>query len=157
MNQEEQQQQLEDDIEEIELHDKSEKEIERVISGLSSEAMKIRRERKKIRYQLYRLQNEALGKCANVSEEGFKEKFEEQPLFDGWRNFTITWDTALDDPYRIVRRHHSALEEWEEVVAAKFPSVAPGGKISYPDITVRKKVEAEAKLQEEAKKKSDDV
>ena len=46
----------------------------------------------------------------------------------------------------------SVNDEWDEIIASKFPSIAPGGKITYPDITVRKKVEAEAKLQEEQKK-----
>lgn len=152
MNQEEEQTKLEEDIEDIELHDKSTEEIKEVINGLSQEAMTLRRNRKRIRYQLYRLQSEAAGMCANVSELGFKELFEEQPFFDQWRNFSITWDVAMDEPMRIVHRYHSVADEWEEVIAAKFPSVAPGGKISYPDITVRRKVEAEAKLQEEQKK-----
>ena len=68
------QEKLEKTIEEIDLHDKSEKEIERVIAGLSQEAMAIRKSRKKVRYQLYRLQNESLGKCSNVSVPGFKKK-----------------------------------------------------------------------------------
>jgi len=153
MNKEQEQENLDAEIEEIDLHDKSEEEITEVINGLSKEAMTLRRNRKQVRYQLYRLQNEALGKCANVSEEGFKEKFEEQPFFDKWKNFSISWDVAMDDPMRIVHRHHSMADEWDEVIKSKYPSVAPGGKISYPDITVRKKVEAEAKLQEENKKK----
>jgi hypothetical protein len=152
---EKEQNELEQEIEDIDLYDKSADEIERVIRGLSSEAMELRRKRKKIRYQLYRLHNEALGKCDNVSEPGFKEIFEQQALFDKWKNFSISWDVALDDPYRIVHRIRSVTEEWEEVVAAKFPLVSPGGKITYPDITVRKKVEAEAKLQAEVKKDSD--
>lgn len=153
MSQEIEQEKLEQEIEEIDLHDKSEEEIKKVIDGLSQEAMTIRKERKKIRYQLYRLQSEAEGRCANVSEPGFKEQFEDQPEFSGWRQFSISWDVALDDPMRIVHRYHSQADEWDEVMKSKFPSVAPGGKMSYPDITVRKKVEAEAKLQEENKKK----
>ena len=153
MDQEEVQTKLEEDIEEIELHDKSTAEIKEVINGLSAEAMTLRRNRKRIRYQLYRLKAEAEGICGNVSEEGFKELFEEQPFFDKWRNFSISWDVAMDEPMRIVHRYHSMADEWDEVIKSKFPSVAPGGKITYPDITVRRKVEAEAKLQEDAKKK----
>lgn len=153
MSQENEQEDLEQEIEEIDLHDKSEEEITEVISGLSQEAMALRRKRKKIRYQLYRLKSEAEGKCANVSEEGFKEQFEEQTHFEGWRKFSISWDVALDDPMRIVHRYRSVLDEWDEVVAAKFPTISAGGRVNYPDITVRKAVEAEAKLQEENKKK----
>jgi len=145
---------LEADIEEIDLHDMDDKEIERVVSGLSQEGMTLRKARKKVRYQLYRLQSEANGISSSVSEEGFKELFEEHPFFEGWRNFSISWDVSMDDPYRIVHRHHSVLEEWDEVVKAKFPSIEPGGKITYPDINVRKKVEAEAKLQNKSKKKT---
>ena len=144
---------LEKEIEDLDLHDKTESEIKKVISGLSAEGMELRRTRKKIRYQLYRFKGEAEGVCANVSEEGFKEIFEDQPLFDGWRNFSQTWDVAMDEPLRIVHRQYSVQEEWDEIVRAKFPSIAPGGKITYPDVTVRKAVEAEAKLQSKKKKK----
>lgn len=150
MNQDE----IEQDIEDIELHDKSESEIEKVVSALSTEGMELRKTRKTIRYQLYRLKGEAEGRCVNLSEEGFKEIFESQRLFDGWRNFSVSWDVAMDDPYRILHRALSVQEEWNDVVRAKFPSVAPGGKITYPDIKVKKKVEAESKLQKKAKKKS---
>ena len=145
------QEKLEQDIEDLELHDKSEAEIKRVVSALSAEGMEIRKARKKIRYQLYRLKAEAEGFASNVSEEGFKEKFEEQRLFDGWRKFSVSWDVSTEDPYRIVHRVLSVQEEWNEIVAAKFPSVAPGGKITYPDINIRKKVEAEVELQNKDK------
>ena len=138
---------LEQDIEDIELHNKSEKDVEKVISALSAEGMELRRIRKTVRYQLYRLKAEAEGRCASVSEDGFREQFEEQLLFDGWRNFSVSWDVAMDDPYRIVHRIRSAADEWNDIVKAKFPSIAPGGKITYPDVNVRKKVEAEAELQ----------
>jgi len=100
------QEQLEQDIEELELHDKSEEEILRVVDGLSQEAMTLRKERKAIRYQMYRVKTEAEGKCASKVEEGFREQFEEQPFFDGWKNFSITWDVAMDEPLRIVHRYH---------------------------------------------------
>jgi len=147
------QEKLEQDIEDLELHDKSESEIEKVISGLSVEGMEIRKARKTVRYQLYRLKGEAEGRCCNLSEEGFKEKFEDQRLFDGWRNFSVSWDVAINDPYRIVHRTLSVQDEWEDIIRAKFPSIEPGGKINYPDINVRKKVEAEAELQNKTKKK----
>ena len=141
------QEKLEQDIEDLELHDKSEEEIIHVIEALSKDGMILRRRRKKVRYQLYRLHNEALGITSNVSEEGFKEQFESDPNFGGWRFFTITWDVAIDDPYRCVHKDKSAEDEWNEIVAAKFPQMTSDGKLSYPDITVRKAVEKEAKLQ----------
>lgn len=148
------QEKLEQEIEEIELYDKSESEIEKVVSAFSQNGMELRRARKKIRYQLYRLKGEAEGRTSTngVVEEGLKEKFEADPNFGGWRFFSITWDVAFEDPYRCVHKDKSTLEEWEELVAAKFPKIEPGGKITYPDIKVRKAVEDEAKLQEENKK-----
>ena len=141
------QEKLEQDIEDLELHDKSEREVKKAINALSEEGMLIRKNRKKVRYQLYRLKGEAEGRCANLSEDGFKEQFEEQRFFDGWKNFSVTWDVAMHEPYRIVHRTLSVQAEWDEIVRAKFPSVAPGGKITYPDISVKEAVEAEAKNQ----------
>ena len=88
---------------------------------------------------------------------GFKEIFERQQWFDGWRKFSVSWDVALDDPYRIVHRIRSVGDEWDELVKAKFPTILPNGAVHYPDITVRKKVEAEAELQREAKKFDSDT
>lgn len=138
---------LDRDIEGLELHDKSEEEIAKVVEAFSKEGITLRRQRKKVRYQLYRLMNEALGITSNVSEEGFKEHFESDPNFGGWKFFSITWDVAFDDPYRCVHKDKSAEDEWNELVAAKFPQMTSDGKLSYPDITVRKAVEAEAELQ----------
>ena len=152
MSKQEDQDKLEEDIDALELHDKTEEEILRVIEGLSPEGMKLRKERKDVRYQLYRLKSEAEGKAPNASEEGFKEKFEGQEHFGGWRNFSVTWDVAMDDPYRIVHRIRSVGDEWDEIVKAKFPQINANGGIVYPDITVRKRVEAQAEEDKLAKK-----
>jgi len=135
---------LDKDIEDLELHDMSETEIEKTVSAFSAEGLELRRARKKVRYQLYRLRTESEGKCASESDDEFRKKFEDQPLFDGWRMFGTTWDVAMDDPYRIVHKTISEQEEWNEVVRSKFPQIEAGGKIVYPDINVRKKVEKEA-------------
>ena len=146
MSKENEQEKLEQDIDALELHDKDEEEIERVIKAFSEEGLKLRRERKNVRYQLYRLKSEAEGRAANVSDPGFKEIFENQTFFDGWRRFSESWDVALDDPYRIVHRIRSVGEDWDAIVEAKFPRIEPGGKVVYPDITVRKRVEQQAEL-----------
>ena len=103
-----------------------------------------RRARKQVRYQLYRLRTDALGKASADSTQEFRESFESQPLFKGWRFFAETWDVALDDPMRVVARLHTEQEEWDAVVAAKFPQVSVDGKVSYPNPNVRRRVEAEA-------------
>lgn len=135
---------LDNEIEELELADMSETEIEKTVTAFSEEGMQLRAARKKIRYQLYRLRTEQEGKCAAESTDEFKKQFEDQEFFDGWNNFGTTWDVAFDEPTRIVHRTLSEQEEWDELVKAKFPTVTHDGKVKYPDINVRKKVEAEA-------------
>ena len=148
---------LEEKIDKIELYDKTEEEMKRIVSGISQEGFNLRRRRKHIRYQLYRMKGSVLGQCSDVSAPGFKEAFEAKERFDGWRNFGVTWDVALDDPERIVHRTRSVAEEWDDVIKAKFPVIEPGGRVVYPDVTVRHKVEAEAALQAAAKSQPDPV
>ena len=136
---------LDKEIDELELADMSQTEIERTVEAFSPEGMELRARRKEVRYQLYRCRTEAEGKCAADAPDGFKESFERQSVFGGWRFFGVTWDVAFDDPMRIVHRELSEQEEWGELVKAKFPTILPGGKVVYPDINVRKRVEAEAK------------
>lgn len=143
---------LDDEVEEIELHNKSAADIEKIVSGMSMEARNIRGLRKHIRYQLYRLKSEAEGRACNVSEEGFKETFECQEGFDGWKNFAMTWDVKLDQPEVVIARKLSETEAWENVIKSKFPTIK-NGVVIYPDIKVKKKVEAEIKVQSAKKKK----
>lgn len=140
------QEKLQADIENInDLHEKNEAELYQVISAFSPEGIALRSLRKKVRYQLYRLQSQKLGKSSadDVVEEGLVEKIEKDPNFGGWRFFGMTWDVALDDPYRCVHRDKSVREEWDELVAAKFPRIESDGRVVYPDITVKKAVEKE--------------
>lgn len=135
---------LDSEIEDLQLSEMSSSEIERTVAAFSPEGVQLRAARKKIRYQLYRLRTEAEGKASATSTKEFIKAFESQPLFDGWRFFATTWDVAFENPMRIVHKDKSEQEEWDEVVAAKFPRITPGGGIEYPDIKVRKAVEAEA-------------
>lgn len=144
---------LDNEVEELELHDKSEKEIEKIVKGMSNEARNIRGLRKHIRYQLYRLKSEAEGRAANVSEEGFKEKFECQHGFDGWKMFAVSWDVKLDDPEVVVARKLSETEVWDAIIESKFPTIK-NGVVVYPDIKVQTKVETEIKKQNKNKKKA---
>ena len=130
---------LNDTIDDLELENMSETEIEETVKAFSKEGMLLRKERKNVRYQLYRLRTESEGKTSSDSTKEFKQKFESQSYFDGWRMFGTTWDVAFDDPYRIVHKTLSEQEEWEELVGA-FPSIVDG-KVHYPDIKVRKKIE----------------
>lgn len=144
---------LEEFIEDLDLDELDESEIDRVVAGISREGLEMRRRRKGVRYKLYRIRNEVEGGCASDVDSDFKKQFEEQDDFDGWRFFSINWDVAMDDPFRIVHRVRSVNEEWEELIQAKFPRIEPGGKIVYPDVNVRKKVDAEQKVQKKTAKK----
>ena len=134
---------LDAEIEALELHDMSETEIEAVIAAMSPEGMAMRASRKEVRYHLYRCRTDAEGKASADVGADFRAKFESQTYFDGWRFFGVTWDVAFDDPYRIVHKDKSEQAEWDELVAAKFPTIIDG-KVVYPDINIRRKVEAEA-------------
>lgn len=136
---------LDKEIDELELADMTQEEITEKIKAFSVEGIRLRTERKKVRYQLYRLRTEAEGKCASDSTKKFKKSFEKQEGFDGWRQFATTWDVAMDDPNRVVSRALSEQEEWDNVVASKFPQIRADGRIVYPDLKVKKRVEAEAK------------
>jgi len=141
------QRELDNEIEELELHDKSVTQIERIVKAYSVEGMALRRKRKTIRYQLYRMRSEALGITNRLCSDEFVKIFESQNDFTNWREFSEHWDVAFDDPYRVVHRTRTTLEEWNDIVKAKYPQINENGGVSYPDIKVRKKIEAEAKEQ----------
>ena len=136
---------LENKIEELELDEMSEEEINDTVKAFSSEGVKLRADRKKIRYKLYRLRTESEGKCASDVDDDFKEIFENQDGFDSWRMFATTWDVSMTDPRKVVSRALSEQDEWDNVVRSKFPQIKPDGKIVYPDIQVKQKVDAESK------------
>lgn len=123
-------------------------EVVRIIKGASQEAFQIRRERKVVRYKLYRLRTEAEGKSgAQEIDKQFRTQFESQPEFKGWRFFGQLWDVSLVDPYVVVGRDFTEQEEWESIVRAKFPQIAPdgSGRVVYPDIEVKRRVMAASK------------
>lgn len=136
---------LDKEIDDLELDEMSEKEITRTVSAMSTEGLALRRARKSVRYRLARIQTMVSGGPDAEDTEGLKEKFEAMPLFGGWRFYGITWDVALGDPFEIVSRDHSQIEEWNALMQSKFPTLNHDGSVSYPDITVKEKVEAATK------------
>lgn len=119
--------------------------VARVIKGGSEEALLLRRQRKAVRYDLYRLRTEAEGKCSafHVSPE-FRSRFESQPAFKGWRFFGTLWDVSLMDPFLAIARDQSEQEDWDAIIRAKFPQITLTGGVVYPDIAVKKRVDATA-------------
>lgn len=139
------QQKLDVNIEALRLENMEPHELEATAAALPEQAMQLRRDRKKLRYHLYRFYTEAIGGAvATGSPEELKKHFESQPLFDGWRFFGITWDVAMDDPMRVVHRDKSVAEEWEEIIRNKIPVLLPGGGLKYPDKKVQKAIEEHA-------------
>ena len=134
-------------MEDLEIEKLTEQEIVEFANRLNSADLSVRRNRKAIRYQLYRLQRESEtdGRVSVDVESKFKAVYASQELFDGWKNFSITWDVALEEPTRIVHRDKSALSEWEAIIDAKYPIIEPGGNIKYPDSSVKRKVEEHQK------------
>jgi hypothetical protein len=141
------QQEMEHEIEEFVIEDHTPEEIEQKAKQLNNQIMVIRKERKAARYLLYRLRTEAESNGENFAPDeannSFKRTYMDQELFDGWLNFSVTWDVALANPKRIVHRDKSQSDEWEELVAAKYPMIEPGGKVIYPNETVKKRLQEE--------------
>lgn len=83
--------------------------IEKTLRGLS---------RSELRYRLYRIKN----KIEIDPLDGVKEYFEGQDEFDGWHNFTKTWDVGEEAAWPnghwlAIKRHKSMEQEWNEVLA----------------------------------------
>ena len=154
---------LDNKIEELALHELDEKAIHKVIDGMSTEAYEIRKKRKAIRWLLYRIQLNAIGRANEPTElqfeergidvdiNTFKEHFEKQTAFGGWKYFAENWDVDLVNPWDATSRATSTAEEWDAVIRSKYPTIKPGGQIHYPDIKVKEAVEKEAELQKKLK------
>lgn len=134
---------LDTQIDEIEMTEMTGKEALRQIdpNGLAA-----RLKRRDTRYMLYTMKRCEEKGWDLPKKQGYTKKFiksyESQVGFNGWDNFAVTWDVALHDPETIVSRMFSEQEEWERTIKAKFPQILPGGKIIYPDLSVKEKVES---------------
>ena len=132
------QRRLDDTIENMDLGGLTPAEVASEARKLRGKELTMRAARKKVRYTLYRLKTEVSGGPASGATDDFREFYEVAEGFDGWRNFSVTWDVAIDDPERVVSRTISQADEWEAVFNAKVPIILPGGKIEYPDKSVEK-------------------
>jgi hypothetical protein len=82
--------------------------------------------RRQIRYYCFRLRTEVEGGAkAEPLPEGFKEHFEKQEVFYGWRAFGASWDVSKVDPLKAVSRQFTIHEEWNATLRRVTP-VAPG-------------------------------
>ena len=71
-----------------------------------------------VRYRLYRIKNN----IEMDTEDGIRTFFEGQDEFDGWHNFTVTWDVGTEGEWPnghwvAVKRRKSMEQEWNEVLA----------------------------------------
>ena len=61
--------------------------------------------------------------------EGFKESFEKQKEFRGWINYHVTWEVHPKDPWKIVLRSQSLVQDWHDELIKMVPVITPEGKI----------------------------
>ena len=81
--------------------------------------------RRKLRYRLSRISND----IPIDDADGIREFFEGQPKFDGWHNFTKTWDVGNEGAWpnghwKAITLKQSAEEAWNErllEVAPEYP------------------------------------
>lgn len=86
--------------------------------------------RRKIRYMLFRIQNE----IPVDREDGLREYFEGQLHFDGWHNFNKTWDVGTESTwpnghFLAVPLKRSAEDKWNDKLlelAQDWPFDQPG-------------------------------
>lgn len=62
--------------------------------------------------------------------KGFKESFENQDEFRGWRNYHETWDVTKKDPWTIYIRSRSNVADWEHELHKVIPVITPNGIVS---------------------------
>jgi len=80
--------------------------------------------RRKVRYWCFRFRTEAEeGVDASDAPKGLKEKFEEMEWFQGWSKFGVTWDVHEKFKFQIVPRKSTIHEDWDKVIANKFPVI----------------------------------
>jgi len=144
-------------IDDIAMHEMT---GEEALKQINPNSLRARVKRRDVRYLLYKFRGSVIersdGSFTQLPDnipKGFKKKYEDQDGFDGWKNFSITWDVALHDPELIINRMFSEEEEWQRIIQAKFPQIQPDGKIKYPDMRVKKAVDKEIKLQAKQKSK----
>lgn len=79
--------------------------------------------KRKVRYFCFRMKT----KTTNGSDEYVPEKlvsfFENHEGFEGWQNFSKTWDVKADDPRVIWYRDFSINEEWDATIRRVVPEL----------------------------------
>jgi hypothetical protein len=77
-----------------------------------------------VRYLCFRIQTEALGGAPAADiPEGFKEHYEMQNRFTGWKNFACNWDIDTENPKKVVYRKFTIYEEWNAVLRSVVPEL----------------------------------
>lgn len=84
-------------------------------------------DRRQIRYWLFRFrtETEAGGAKAKGAPRGLRKLFQEQPEFEGWHKFGVTWDVAEGDPLKAVPRKYSIHEEWNATLRRVVVDLPP--------------------------------
>lgn len=62
--------------------------------------------------------------------KGFKESFENQPLFRGWINYKETWYIdEFNDPWKVIAIERPLVEDWHDTLKKVVPVITPKGEI----------------------------
>lgn len=86
--------------------------------------------RSTLRYRLYRIKN----KNEVDEKDGIRDFFESQDCFDGWHNFSKTWDVGEEGQWPhghwlAVWREKSMEQEWNEILARVVQDFSDKGEI----------------------------
>lgn len=69
-------------------------------------------DRHRVRYILYSLKNGRTDMDGLKEVQEIKEHLSTQEHFQGWEQFSITWDVSPENPLKVIKRRFSVAQEW---------------------------------------------
>lgn len=86
--------------------------------------------RRRARYYCGALRRKANGEDNKVRvPKKLVEYFEAQPQFEGWNNYSVTWDIKKDNPLELYYRTFSVDEEWEATLRRVVPELPLANRV----------------------------
>lgn len=81
--------------------------------------------KRQVRYWLFRFKTELEDDGASASDapRGLRKLFEGMEWFQGWNNFSVTWDVNHEEPFRIIPLKVSLDEQWNKTLEEKVPEM----------------------------------
>lgn len=88
------------------------------------EDFSLRQVKRRARYYCFAMRRKADNEDNHVRvPKKLIEHFEKVPGFEGWANFSRTWDLVPDDPLDIYYRNFSVDEEWDATMRRVVPEL----------------------------------